>query len=389
MATKPAGQLPRGVRIRSNKLQITFYYDGVRYREMLQLEPTPKNMKYAEQLKAAIEFDISQGKFDYAKYFPNSKNAEKFKQNPTLKDITMEDLLNKQLELYKRRRENGNLCKSTLRGYKNSINAHLIPGLGKYKVSELDNVIIREWFYTFNCRTKTIRNTLTPLHKVLNTAKIAGLIKANFLEEIDLSDIIEEVGTAKKEVIEPFDDFEKNYLIDQATGQFKNFVQFAFWSGLRTGELIALKWRDIDFKNKLIYINENIVCHEEKKPKTSSGTRSVLILPKAEEALKEQFKFTGNLNKYVFHHPKFNQPWKDDQQIRNCWKKLFKDRKVKYRYPYQTRHTYASTLLSNGENIAWLATQMGHINTQMIIENYGKFIPNRNLIGGYELKGKY
>ncbi len=52
------------------------------------------------------------------------------------------------------------------------------------------------------------------------------------------------------------------------------------------------------------------------------------------------------------------------------------------------RHTYASTLLSNGENIAWIATQMGHINTEMVIRNYGEFIPNSNLLGGYTLKGK-
>lgn len=39
------------------------------------------------------------------------------------------------------------------------------------------------------------------------------------------------------------------------------------------------------------------------------------------------------------------------------------------------RHTYASTLLNNGENVFWLATQMGHENTEMIFKHYGKLIP--------------
>ncbi len=166
-------------------------------------------------------------------------------------------------------------------------------------------------------------------------------------------------------------------------------IQFAFWSGLRTGELIALRWSNIDFKNKIINVKFNKVKNEEKEPKTKSGIRSVLMLPKAEEALRNQYTLTGSLSDYVFHNPTTNKPWSSDTKVLSHWRKLFSDGKIRYRYAYQTRHTYASTLLSNGENIAWIATQMGHVNTEMVIRNYGKFIPNVNILGGYELKGKY
>lgn len=52
------------------------------------------------------------------------------------------------------------------------------------------------------------------------------------------------------------------------------------------------------------------------------------------------------------------------------------------------RHTYASTLLSNGENVFWLATQMGHENTEMIFKHYGKWIPQKDN-GGYSPVGEY
>ena len=45
-------------------------------------------------------------------------------------------------------------------------------------------------------------------------------------------------------------------------------------------------------------------------------------------------------------------------------------------------------LLSNGEIVAWLASQMGHIDTEMVMRVYGKWIP-QNVKGGYQLIGKY
>lgn len=56
---------------------------------------------------------------------------------------------------------------------------------------------------------------------------------------------------------------------------------------------------------------------------------------------------------------------------------------VRYRNPYQTRHTYASMMLSAGENSLWVAKQMGHKDTEMIIKNYGRWIPDTSTLAGY------
>jgi len=57
---------------------------------------------------------------------------------------------------------------------------------------------------------------------------------------------------------------------------------------------------------------------------------------------------------------------------------------VRYRNPYQTRHTFASMMLSAGDSILWLAKQMGHKNTKMIIEVYAKWIAQPNTESGYK-----
>jgi integrase len=59
--------------------------------------------------------------------------------------------------------------------------------------------------------------------------------------------------------------------------------------------------------------------------------------------------------------------------LRNC---LFKKSGVRYRNPYQTRHTYASMMLTAGEHPMWVAQQMGHADWGMIRQVYGRFIPS-------------
>ena len=48
---------------------------------------------------------------------------------------------------------------------------------------------------------------------------------------------------------------------------------------------------------------------------------------------------------------------------------------MRYRNPYQVRHTFASTLLTNGANPWYVAQQLGHVDVEMVFKIYGKFIP--------------
>ena len=47
---------------------------------------------------------------------------------------------------------------------------------------------------------------------------------------------------------------------------------------------------------------------------------------------------------------------------------------VRYRYPYQTRHTFASLAITSGENIGWVSKQMGHKDAGFTYRTYARFI---------------
>ncbi|MGY0565348.1 MAG: tyrosine-type recombinase/integrase, partial [Paraglaciecola chathamensis] len=94
----------------------------------------------------------------------------------------------------------------------------------------------------------------------------------------------------------------------------------------------------------------------------------------ARDALLKQQSLTSD-SEFVFHDSKTDKPWISDQPIRKrVWIPALKKASIKYRNPYQTRHTFASTLLSRGENPMWVATQMGHKDTSMIFRVYGRWI---------------
>jgi integrase len=134
----------------------------------------------------------------------------------------------------------------------------------------------------------------------------------------------------------------------------------------------------------LINVEETIVAKEAKGPKTEAGIREVLLLPPALQALEAQKDFTLAHDGRVFHNPRTNQPWETSQQIRRtAWTHVLKSAGVRYRNTYQTRHTYASMMLSQGENIMWVSKQMGHVDVEMVIKTYGRWIPDQSAQSGY------
>jgi len=294
------------------------------------------------------------------------------------------NLLTEQLTNYEKMMLNKKLALSTYVGYKKIIDNQLIPTFGEYKIKNITPALIIDWVNGL-CNTRgTIKKKLQLLKVMFDDALNNNIIDDNPFDKIALRRLLKVSSKQSAYKIEPFNLDEMNNIISAASGQFKNLIHFGFYSGLRTSELISLKWKDIDFKRGIIDVSTAKVHGCEKGPKTKSGIRKVQMLSKAKEALLEQIKYTGN-SSYVFHNPNTGKEWASSEVVSKCWKKLLSSVSVKYRNCYQMRHTYCSMLVSNGENLAWVASQMGHENTELVIKVYGKWLPDNN---EYKLKKK-
>jgi integrase len=141
--------------------------------------------------------------------------------------------------------------------------------------------------------------------------------------------------------------------------------------------LIAIEWQDVDFIKEVIKINRarTQAAGKPETTKTKAGEREVKLLPPALDAIFDQKKYTFLEGKQIFYNPRTDKPWTGDQPIRRtlCQPAL-KLAGVRYRRPYQTRHSYASYLLSSDENIAWISNQLGHSNVLVTAKVYARFM---------------
>lgn len=363
-----------GVRVASaTTIEIDFYYAGTRCKERIKREPTPANLKKMSMFRSEVLMAIERGDFDYEVTFPNSKNAKKFSKAPLAVGLTVGMYLESWLVEKER-----TLAPSSYRDYTFTVSNVLIPKLGHHMLKDLKWADVKEVMKTMTCGNGRLRNIQSCLRSALGTAVEDEILEVNILEG-KVYEIQEEYDEDEEnDRVDPFTKVEQAAILEASPDQFRNLIKFAFWTGMRTSELVALNWRDIDFEKGLINVTKARTRGSDKAkgPKTASGKRSIKLLGPALEALEDQKRFSLGKGHEVFQHPNTCTRWLNDKPIRDLfWVKILPKAGVRYRNPYQTRHTYASMMLSAGEHPMWVAKQMGHASWVMIGRIYGKWMP--------------
>ncbi|RVY57622.1 site-specific integrase [Helicobacter pylori] len=174
--------------------------------------------------------------------------------------------------------------------------------------------------------------------------------------------------------IDPFNLEEVKTLIENApTLRLKSFLTMAFFTGLRTGEQLALLWSDVDFENKKINIDKSLnLSGVITTPKNKTSIRKVDLLEPVEKILKE-LKASEPPNKKMI----FLSIPKRTQVFQLMFKKLLKALNLKDRKLYTTRHTFASLMLSMGEEAMWISKTLGHKDLNTTYKTYSHYIPKQ------------
>lgn len=349
-------------------VSVDFRYRGVRCRERIKLPPTPRNLAYAKNLLGQIKTEIAKGTFDYRKHFPDSPRVKQFA--PAGAQQTMRELLTAWLD-----RKQHELEKSTLDGYRKIVDNVLIQKVGKIVVIDFTAGHARQLVTDLgDVSRKRVNNVLGPLRGALDDAVEQGLVPANPLHGMKFR---KRKKVKDDDDIDPFTTAEIAAILAATDEpQYRNLVQFAASAGLRTSELIGLQWDDVDLPGRRVYVRRAFVEKQMKATKTEAGERTVDLVPTALQALEAQREHTRLAGKEVFQNPRKMQAWEHDQQIRNQFRRLLAKAEVRYRYPYQLRHTFASLALSAGENVMWVATQMGHDDWTVTAKKYARWIPS-------------
>ncbi|MCW0185584.1 site-specific integrase [Campylobacter lari] len=183
----------------------------------------------------------------------------------------------------------------------------------------------------------------------------------------------------QKKRIKPFSKDEVLKIIDfskKYNDKFQIFLKLGFFTGMRTGEILALKINDIDFKAKTININSTRSRFGESTPKTFYSIRKIPLFNVIYSDLYEYVHKYKN-NTYLLE-TQYSDPYKDDYVFsRNYWKIILKDLNLEYRRLYSMRHTFATNaLLSKSLSPIELSKILGHSNCEMVYKVYVSYINN-------------
>lgn len=368
-------KIARGVRIReypsgNRAYQIQFSYRGVQCRECLKISVTNANNRYACNLKGEIDNAIGRKTFRYSDYFPDSPRAKTF--GHAVSTITIRELLESWLSDIKRSHPH-----STYRAYRKPCDSLWIPTIGDIRVSDLarNPEPIREVIRGRNTTLKTVRNDLTPLRAIFDQAVEDHLVERNPLDRIKVRKLVTRRKSNYK--VDPYSLEEIETILKVASEQrpeWRPYWQFAFSSGLRTSEQYASKWIKVDWRDQSLLVDEATVERQEKGTKTEASERTLELLPMAYGALQDQRAFTETWSDYIFINPRTRRPIRDYEESASVLKYLCQRAGIRYRMQRQTRHSFASNLLSGGENPYRVAEMLGHKNVQMVFSVYGRWI---------------
>ncbi|WP_367156174.1 tyrosine-type recombinase/integrase [Methylomonas sp. HYX-M1] len=343
-----------------------FQYDGQRCRERIKCKPTPANVRKLTLFRDEIIESIAAGTFDYQATFPES-NRFKVKA-PLSDDQTIGHWLKVLLDRNEQTLKASSYATLTITAKK------LDKAFGSLRLNEIKRRHVREYCEKLACGNRQIRKLVSALKQAIDCAVDDEVIDGNPIRDFSFK----RIEPPKEDHVDPLTKDEVAVLLGSIDGPFKNFCQFAIWTGLRTSELVALEWCDIDFIRGVIRISKAKTqdARQAETTKTKSGTRDIKLLPPALEALQRQKPHTFMLARQVFMID--GKPFTGAVHVWREWKRALHRAGIRYRNPYQTRHTFASFMLSAGENINWLAKQMGHTKVTTTLQHYARFMPDEN-----------
>src|SRR6266566_3014612 len=188
------------------------------------------------------------------------------------------------------------ICKLTMRpntykAYRSAVNYHLILSLGHIKLQRLTGEHVQAFFVERQERLKS--GTLQVIHSALNgaldNAVKWGLVARNVARLVELPHAERYEGQVLTE------DQARRLLEVVRGSRLEVLLLVALTTSMRRGELMALRWGDLDFETRMLQVRRNLarmpgVGYIEREPKTKSGRRKIVLSSVVLEALREHEK---------------------------------------------------------------------------------------------------
>jgi integrase len=248
---------------------------------------------------------------------------------------------------------------STVRDYQSIINAHLLPAFGTQRLEDITTEGVERWAAgltvggRMNNRTKL--KILTVLHGVMKRAKRVWKLPRN-----PITDVEKPVQTHRTD-IDVFSPEDVMALVRAAASEQDAAIYLtAAFTGLRRGELVALRWRDVDFARRHVRVTASYTERSLTMPK-SGKVRSVPLAPVVAEALARLGQRQDFIGEDDLVFPGVAGIYLDASALYRRYKTALRRAGLRDLRFHDLRHTFGTQVIGNPRvSILQLKEWMGH-----------------------------
>lgn len=372
MAGKSMG-LPTGVEFAGQSIRIRFTWNGERRCETLPYPQTPKGIKAAADLRANVISLAKHGVLDanrYAELFPNSKHS----------GTGTRVLFGEYAQTWLNGRE---VVGGTRRNYRISLNLYWMPRLALTPIDVISAMDLRKIIADTEWSSPGVkRAAIQRLGTMLNSAVIDGVMTRNPVDSL-------EIPGRQKAPPDPFTVEEADQIIAKlyadlsgSLAAYAAYFEFAFYTGMRPGEIGALRWEEVDLEGRTANVCRIVVDGVIEERTKTKQARVVMLNSRALNALEQARKVAVLRSKQKRMHansPYVFPPTRTSEYIQQAsltdkfFKPALSELGIRGRRQYNCRHTYATMCLMAGMNPAFIANQLGH-SVQMLLSTYARWI---------------
>jgi integrase len=270
---------------------------------------------------------------------------------------------------------------STVREYRSAMTHNLIPAFGDQPIGSLTVANVNAYLAKRQgiLKPKTLRNHLALLHRLFEDAQEAGHLAVNRLHKSRALRRPKALRPEEGEV-EILDATEINWLLDKVEAHYGPLYVTLVSTGMRLGEALGLQWGDVDWNAQQIRIRRSLWKGEYYLPKSKKSRRSIDIGPQVLGALRGIERERYGQGGAPTDAPVFTTPTgaliNPDNLRHRVWEPALKAATLRHVTMHSLRHTYASLLIAQGENVKYISEQMGHASIQITVDRYAHLLPS-------------
>ncbi len=263
------------------------------------------------------------------------------------------------------------LSRQTRSLYAYLLETHILPRLGGYPLRELTTETIAHWYADLlaaDVGPVAADKALTLLGGILQRAAEAGRIPTNPAR------LVRRAPRTRRTEVRPLAPITVETMRAAANERDSTLLAVLAYSGLRPGEALGLRWRDI--REHTLLVERAISLGEEKDTKTTAHRTVRLLAPLAADLREWRMRRGRPGDDELIFPSRTGAPWTQSAYQswrRKAFRRALDAAGVEHAVPYALRHSFASLLLHEGRSVIYVARQLGH-GAELTLRTYGHVI---------------